>query len=554
MLWYVYERLSRILKYLKYSRHVGALVTFVLAILWSIRDGDGNGKPNIIDYFHRIDKNKDGVVSGRESAYAAILPAAGFLIVSAVVTHASANAFFVRTAVRRYKRNERIHKTVVFPDNLVDNSSLLEYVETEYSESRPLSSMRSGSRKSSISTSREATADHRAFEGQPTIALDLSRQLSDKTQSLLSAKSWMDESFIDEELLLNWDFDVFDLAAKTDEAFLVIGKRCLAGNFDIYPDVDKLCSFLEDISNSYQDVKYHNSLHGATVARSAFSMCKGLGSNDKPGGLNDKLSSSMQFALVLSALIHDVGHPGLTAQFLERAQDELSLRYSDDSPLERMHLAVAFNLMRQPKNRFLRDEEFADMKEPIVRAVLGTDMAKHGQHMRRLDALVDNLKHGGYEGTWAWYWPKKPPPSCRTDEDKLEWEKREQAEFVMSLFLHAADIASPTMRFDQFKRWNGLVQEEFWAQGDREKAEFGELISAQDGYDRDVSPFRLHKFTSGFLTFLVAPYFKALDELSNIKAEGNIASGVDLSVCLKNLEKNAQMHEKSAPPADPPAE
>merc|ERR1712202_100997 len=105
-------------------------------------------------------------------------------------------------------------------------------------------------------------------------------------------------------------------------------------------------------------------------------------------------------------------------------------------------------------------------------------MAKHGQHVQRLVALIDNLKHGGSEGSIPWYWPSKPPPTCKTPEQKKEWEAHEQAEFVMALFLHAADIASPTMSFDQFKRWNSIVQEEFHAQGDREKAEFHMLISA----------------------------------------------------------------------------
>ena len=37
------------------------------------------------------------------------------------------------------------------------------------------------------------------------------------------------------------------------------------------------------------------------------------------GNLGQRLSSTMQFTLVLAGLVHDVNHPGLTATFLLKA-------------------------------------------------------------------------------------------------------------------------------------------------------------------------------------------------------------------------------------------
>lgn len=261
-------------------------------------------------------------------------------------------------------------------------------------------------------------------------------------------------------------------------------------------------------------------------------------------GLGVKLDGRMEFALVLAGLIHDVGHPGLTAPFLVASDDELALKYSEDSPLERMHLAVAFELLNKEKNCFLDKETITYMKKPIVRAVLGTDMANHEKQMQRLFALRDNLQHHGSKGTITWYWPAQPPPAKRkVEQDITVWELEEQVMFVLELYLHAADIASPTMPFDQFKRWNNLVQQEFHNQGDREKEEFGAFISAAEGYDRHAPALKLQEFTKGFVQFLVQPFFTELDLLTKLEA-GTFEKKVSLQVDRCEYEASIEYYDE----------
>jgi len=52
------------------------------------------------------------------------------------------------------------------------------------------------------------------------------------------------------------------------------------------------------------------------------------------------------FALALSALCHDVDHPGLTNAFLVAASDPIALRYNDKAVLESHHSATTFLTMR----------------------------------------------------------------------------------------------------------------------------------------------------------------------------------------------------------------
>merc|ERR1719442_359486 len=158
---------------------------------------------------------------------------------------------------------------------------------------------------------------------------------------------------------------------------------------------------------------------------------------------------------------------------------ELALKYNDQSPLENMHCAVTFELLRREKNAFLPSEDITSMSKPLIRAILGTDMAKHAEHLTRLVALIDNLEHGTPgtgSGGIPWYWPATPPAGA-DEEQRRAWQLRLQEEFVMGLFLHAADIGNATLPFSQWCRWNRLVQQEFHSQGDREVLEFGALVS-----------------------------------------------------------------------------
>jgi hypothetical protein len=151
---------------------------------------------------------------------------------------------------------------------------------------------------------------------------------------------------------------------------------------------------------------------------------------------------------------------------------ELAVRYNDQSPLEHMHLAITFSLLRREENNFLSQDMLASIRSVLVKAILGTDMSNHSEQMARLDALIENVKaeEEGRSGAIPWYWPIKPPPALKTPVEKKEWALMLQEGFIVELFLHAADIGSPAMPFEQFRKWNRLCQEEFFVQGEMEIA------------------------------------------------------------------------------------
>ena len=155
-------------------------------------------------------------------------------------------------------------------------------------------------------------------------------------------------------------------------------------------------------------------------------------------GLGARLSELYQFTLVLAGLVHDAHHPGLTAGFLIHAATEfdangpasrtLALTYNDQSPLEHMHLATTFALLAQRSNAFFDRPTIAKIRRPLVKAVLGTDMALHARSMTRLAALVDNLRQDDElaGSVVPWYFPDSPPAVSSALWPEEKQEKKEE--------------------------------------------------------------------------------------------------------------------------------
>jgi len=348
------------------------------------------------------------------------------------------------------------------------------------------------------------------------------------------------------DYLHEWEFDIFALANATTQPLVFAGFVMLdsfSGRVKLHKE--SMLNFLKDAEASYWNVPYHNSLHGASVGRLMFSFLV-------EGGLQNKLAVQDQFCLVLAGLMHDVGHPGLTSTFIlkerRRRSKGLASQYNDQSPLENMHLAATFQLLKKKENNFINDSLEESIRPRLIAAVLATDMAQHAEHLTRLDMLIENLADGG-SSSMPWYWPKLPPAHL-SEEKRKDIIRDMTTEFIMCTFLHAADIATPTIPYAQFRKWNDLVQQEFEEQGELEVKEFGKMFSPAAGFDRKASDKSRHAFTRFFLVGLVKPLFEKMHELTLIEAEVSVASGVDVSRQLSRICENIVKYDEEKPVDD----
>jgi hypothetical protein len=67
---------------------------------------------------------------------------------------------------------------------------------------------------------------------------------------------------------------------------------------------------LLQVCDTYQDVPYHNCIHGGDVLQSLHCVLM------KSNVLREATPPTMMFACLMAALVHDVGHVGRTNHFL----------------------------------------------------------------------------------------------------------------------------------------------------------------------------------------------------------------------------------------------
>jgi len=167
----------------------------------------------------------------------------------------------------------------------------------------------------------------------------------------------------------------------------------------------QLLLYVKRIAELYRNVHYHNLQHATHVTLSANKLIDILLSckyNDQKVDENADSSSEpytaetferylntfgisedplVHFALVFSALVHDVEHKGLPNAQLIQEQDKLSFVYINKSVAEQHSIAVAFSILSEPCFNELRNAiwcskyEFAKFRGLVVNLILATDIS-----------------------------------------------------------------------------------------------------------------------------------------------------------------------------------
>ena len=275
---------------------------------------------------------------------------------------------------------------------------------------------------------------------------------------------------IDKNSLFDFqNFNIFNLKDKLglENVMPFLGKEIIkkAKIFHLFDEL-KLDKFLMVLSKTYQNKKalYHTALHGTDVCYSTLLILTFLKNNENK---IENISELDKVSLIIAALGHDVGHPGLTNKFLINSRDELSTIYNDRSVLENFHCAKIFQLLENNEiNIFsnFSNEDFTSLRKKMIGEILATDMTFHLK-------IVNDYRE--YK---------------KTKDEKLG---QNQLNFIT----HIADLFHNYRKFEISLRWVELLSNEFWNQGDKEK-ELGLPVSYMcDRNDIDVPTSQI-----GFLT------------------------------------------------------
>lgn len=101
--------------------------------------------------------------------------------------------------------------------------------------------------------------------------------------------------------------------------------------------------------------------------------------------------------LLISAIGHDVGHPGVNNAFLVALGAPLAQLYNDKSVLEAFHCAAYSQILRRYWKHAFED---ISMRSLMISTVLATDMGVHFKYMADLGNLQDKIHHN--QGTEGW--------------------------------------------------------------------------------------------------------------------------------------------------------
>lgn len=158
-----------------------------------------------------------------------------------------------------------------------------------------------------------------------------------------------------------------------------------------------------------------------------------------------------QFAVVFSALVHDVGHPGVPNTRLAVEEPLTAEKYSNRSIAEQRSLDVAFDLLNLPNFQNLRkciyatESECTRFRQLVVNSILATDIAD-----KDMKALRDSRWDVAFQNS-----------SVDADEDK--WMDR-KATIVIEHVIQASDVAHTMQHFVIYQKWNErLFQELYFA-------------------------------------------------------------------------------------------
>ena len=159
--------------------------------------------------------------------------------------------------------------------------------------------------------------------------------------------------------------------------------------------VPQMRNYVHYILTQYQNVPFHNAQHAYHVVLCANKLLdQMLSTTDlskterSPPTYGLKSDPTALLALVFAALMHDVGHPGVSNRARANSHDEIAIRYNDQSIHENHALSVAFaELLRCEDNGKavyddLRRAMFPEgeahyryFRKMVIDAVLSTDLA-----------------------------------------------------------------------------------------------------------------------------------------------------------------------------------
>ncbi|XP_064474490.1 high affinity cAMP-specific and IBMX-insensitive 3',5'-cyclic phosphodiesterase 8B-like isoform X2 [Ornithodoros turicata] len=302
------------------------------------------------------------------------------------------------------------------------------------------------------------------------------------------------------ELLENdtvWEFDIIELETISGRRPLIWLGLSLFSKMNVHTslniDDSTIRNWLQVVEAHYLDNPYHNSTHAGDVLQATAYFLIKLRKKD----IFDPLDEAI---CLISAVVHDIDHPGKSSPFLCNSDNELAILYNDRSVLESHHAAFAFKLTLSDEkvNIFqnLDRDTYRTVRLSVIDMVLATEMTKHFEHLSKfLNAFQKPI-----QGDDAF------DPDSMADQDQANsLRSPENIILIKRMLIKCSDVSNPARPINMCIQWAHRIAEEYCAQTDEEKRRG--LPVVMPAFDRATC--NTPNSQTGFITYFVRDMFRA---------------------------------------------
>ena len=261
----------------------------------------------------------------------------------------------------------------------------------------------------------------------------------------------------------------------------------------------QLRDFVQTIAAMYNENPFHNFEHASHVTMSVVKLLSRVVAPDLDDDDDDDYADSTlhdhtygitsdpltQFAVVFSAIIHDLDHPGVPNMTLINEQSSTAIAYKNKSVAEQNSVDLALDLLMDPSFLELRrtiyttESEFRRFRQLVVNTVMATDI---------MDKDLSTLRKDRWNKAFS-------AGECSKDVVAVN----RKATIVIEHLIQASDVAHTMQHWHIYRKWNSRFFEEM-------RRAFKEGRSdndpAQGWYKGEI----------GFFDFYVIPLAKKLKE------------------------------------------
>lgn len=265
----------------------------------------------------------------------------------------------------------------------------------------------------------------------------------------------------------NWNFEIFELANATKYPLMYMSFKILR-QYDILSkfkiDLKKLVNFLYVVEIGYNinNNPYHNSCHAADTLQSCSVMMDVV-------LRHHELDSLSIYALLLSCIIHDFVHPGLTSPFcMKYSKTKTNIK----AVLERVHMVAFLKVLELPECDILSEmreenkEQYSKFINLVRTFVLSTDLSTHFLFIDKAKRILEREE---------------------SFEPKNEQAKHKQHALLMRMCIKCADVSNATKAFDIYDVWADRILQEFYSQGDIENSKGMQITNYMNRNERQKS-------------------------------------------------------------------